>query len=64
MIRFLKKKYAFKEDIITFEIKDQVTKKVISFYKDSPFPNYKDDDNKASILEKGNKNFFLIKIIE
>ena len=64
MIRFLKKKYAFKEDIITFEIKDQVTKKVISFYKDSSFPNYKDDDNKASILEKGNKNFFLIKIIE
>ena len=57
MTEFLKKEYTVKEDIITFEIKDQITKKVINFYKDSPFPNYKDDDNKASILEKGNKNF-------
>ena len=59
MTKFLKKEYTVKEDIITFEIKDQITKKVINFYKDSPFPNYKDDDNKASILEKGNKNLVL-----
>ena len=57
MTEFLKKRSTIKENIITFEIKDQVTKKVTNFYKDSPFPNYKDDDNKASILEKGNKNF-------
>ena len=26
------------------------------FYKITPFPNYKDDDNKQTILEKGDRN--------
>ena len=29
---------------------------VSEFYKKNPFPNYKIDDDKVSILEKGNKN--------
>mgnify|MGYP001170710076 FL=1 len=57
MTEFLKKKFVSKDNIITFDVNDEVTRKVTNFYKDSPFPNYKDNDNKASILEKGDKNF-------
>ena len=56
MNKFLKKNFLLKENIITLEIQDQVTKKVTDFYKESPFPNYKNDDNKSTILAKGNKN--------
>jgi SAM-dependent methyltransferase len=56
MGEYLKKKLTLKENIFTFEIKDQVTKKVTNFYKDSPFPNYKTEDNKGTILIKGDKN--------
>jgi len=56
MSECLKKNFLLKENIITFEIKDQVTKKVTDFYKDSPFPNYKIEDNKDTILTKGDKN--------
>jgi len=56
MSECLKKIFLLKENIITFEIKDQVTKKVTDFYKDSPFPNYKIEDNKNTILTKGDKN--------
>lgn len=54
---FLKKKFTLKENIFSFEINDQITKKVTSFYKDSPFPNYKVEDNKSTILIKGDQNF-------
>ena len=57
MTEYLKKKPIIKNNIITFDIDDNITKEVINFYKESPFPNYKDDDNKASILKKGDKNF-------
>ena len=39
-----------------FDVTDEKTKKVIEFYDETPFPNYKDYDNKQTILEKGNKN--------
>ncbi len=53
---FLKKKYLLKNNIPTFKVVDNSTKKVTDFYKETPFPNYKENDNKLSILEKGNKN--------
>ena len=56
MTDFIKKKFSYKDDIIHFDITDDSTKKVTEFYDESPFPNYKDADNKASILEKGDKN--------
>ena len=56
-----KKKFSLKESLITFDIKDEVTKKVTEFYKNSPFPNYKENDNKVTILEKVNKNFLAAK---
>ena len=56
MTNFLKKKFSVKEGIACFDVKDESTKKVTDFYKESPFPNYKDTDNKSTILTKGNKN--------
>ena len=57
MVEFVKKKFENRNGIISFEIKDTETKKVTSFYQETPFPNYKEEDNKQTILEKGNKNF-------
>ena len=56
MDNFLKKEYNLKNNIFTFKIDDASTNKVTSFYKESPFPNYKDTDDKSTILEKGDKN--------
>ena len=53
---FLKKKLEEINGIFTSQILDSETKKVTDFYKITPFPNYKDDDNKQTILHKGNKN--------
>ena len=57
MKSFLKKEFINKDGIFSFEIKDEKTKKVTDFYNEKPFPNYKNDDNKQTILNKGNKNF-------
>ena len=56
MSEFLKKQFIVKNDIISFDIKDSSTKKVIDFYKETPFPNYKKNDNRSSILKKGDNN--------
>ncbi len=56
MTDFIKKPFQNKNGIISFLIEDNETKKVTEFYKETPFPNYKNEDNKQSILEKGNKN--------
>ena len=60
-MNFLKKETNKENNIIRFDINDIETKKVTSFYKESPFPNYKLDDNKSTILEKGNKNYLTSK---
>jgi len=57
----LKKKIIKENGIFKFKINDRETKKVTNFYKESPFPNYKSDDNKSTILEKGNKNYLTSK---
>lgn len=54
---FLKKKFRLINGIISIQVNDKETKKVTDFYKQTPFPNYKKNDNKVSIQEKGNKNF-------
>ena len=56
MSGYLKKPFEIKNGIYSYYIKDIETKKVTEFYKITPFPNYKDDDDKQSILEKGNRN--------
>ena len=50
---FLKRKLNNKDGIYNLEITDSSTKKVTEFYKITPFPNYKNDENKQTILDKG-----------
>ena len=57
MKNFLKKNLEIKNGIFSFPVTDKQIKNVTDFYKHTPFPNYKDDDNKHSIYEKGNRNF-------
>jgi len=52
-------KYSLSDEIFDFNIDHSVTKVIKKFYEDTPFPNYKDTDNKYSILEIGNKNFLM-----
>ncbi len=54
---FLKKKFEKFENIFSFKIEDKITKNVTNFYNVKPFPNYDKSDNKATILNKGNKNY-------
>ena len=56
MKSYLKKKYYLNDNIASFNIEDTSTKTVTKFYKESPFPNYNEADNKSTISEKGDKN--------
>jgi len=51
-----KKKLDLKNGIYSHEVKNKDTKNVTEFYKETPFPNYKDNDDKNTILQKGNRN--------
>ena len=42
--------------LISFNIKNKTTKIVTDFYGIEPFPNYSKNEDKRSLLEKGNKN--------
>ena len=41
------------DGIICFDIKNVTTKKIQDFYKYDPFPNYRENDNKHTILSIG-----------
>ena len=56
---FSNKNYTFKDGIVDFNLKDEVTQKVGKFYEEDPFPNYRIDDNKQTILQIGEKNTLL-----
>ena len=56
---FKNQKYSLKDEIYDFNINDSITKIIKKFYEDTPFPNYKNSDDKSSILEKGNNNFLM-----
>tara|TARA_B100001057_G_scaffold429091_1_gene454983 strand:+ start:717 stop:1631 length:915 start_codon:yes stop_codon:yes gene_type:complete len=58
MASFLKKKFSENNGLFYIPINDTKTKKVADFYKVTPFPNYKDDETKQSIIDKGNRNLF------
>ena len=53
---FFKKSFSLIDGIVSFQISKPVTKKVTEFYDIAPFPNYRDNDSTATILERGNKN--------
>ena len=58
-MEYFKNNYVLKEDIVDFNITDPVTSKVGNFYEEDPFPNYKLDDNKQTILKIGDQNILL-----
>ena len=58
---FLKKELKKVDLIYSNRILDEETQKIINFYEVSPFPNYKKNDNRKSILKKGKKNFLTSK---
>ena len=60
-MNFLKENLPKSDLIFIKEVTDKKTLNVTSFYKESPFPNYKSDDNKGTILEKGKKNYLTSK---
>ena len=57
--QYFKKNYKIKEGIIDFDISDKVTSNVGKFYEEDPFPNYKLNDNKQTILKIGDQNILL-----
>ena len=52
-----KKNFDVNNEILCFETFDKTTEKVKKFYHTKPFPNYRKNDDKFSILNRGNKNF-------
>ena len=56
---FKNQKYSLKDGIYDFNIDHSITKIIKKFYEDTPFPNYKNTDNKYSILGIGNNNFLM-----
>ncbi len=60
-MEYLKKKLEVIDGIKSSKINDVIAKKVTSFYTNKPFPNYKVNDDKISISEKGNKNYLASK---
>ena len=51
--------FILKDGIVDFNLKDEVTSRVGKFYEEDPFPNYKINDNKHTILQIGEKNTLL-----
>ena len=58
-MEYFKKNYQLRDGIIDFDISDSITSKVGSFYEEDPFPNYKLEDNKQTILKIGDQNILL-----
>ena len=53
-----------KDGIISFDLQDKTTKSVTQFYEIEPFPNFSSDENKRSLLDKGDNNYLSKKLKE
>jgi SAM-dependent methyltransferase len=53
-----------KDGIISFDLNDKTTKSVTQFYEIEPFPNYSSNENKRSLLNKGDSNYLSKKLKE
>ena len=45
-----------KDGLLSFDIQDKTTRSVTDFYEVEPFPNYSINEDKRSLLSKGDKN--------
>ena len=57
-MKFRNKNFNINDGITDFSVKNPITLKVKEFYEEYPFPNYKVDDSKHTILSEGDKNEF------
>ncbi len=57
MSKVFKKKYTIEGNLFKLLINDKTANKVANFYTEAPFPNYENDDDKSSIIYKGEKNY-------
>ena len=55
-------KFKKNDGIYTFKKNNDFSEKIDNFYSVEPFPSYAKDDNKLSILNKGNKNLIAKKL--
>lgn len=53
---YFKKPFTLRGGIVSFAIERAVTGTVAEFYGIAPFPNHRTDDDKASIVERGDRN--------
>ncbi len=53
-----------KDGIISFDVNDKTTKSVTQFYAVEPFPNYSSNEDKRSLLDKGDNNYLSKKLKE
>ena len=61
-MKFKNNNFKLVEDIADFGIRDPIATKVKEFYEEYPFPNYKVDDNKYTLSQSGDNNFFSKKL--
>lgn len=54
-----KKKLEKIEDIYSSKINSTTSLKISDFYNDKPFPNYKENENLVSFINRGNNNYFI-----
>ena len=62
--KIFKKSFSMDDGIVSFQISKPITREVTDFYDVAPFPNYRDNDNKATILERGNSNSLSLRLKE
>ena len=56
-MNIIKKKYSVEDNLIKIAIDDKTVEKIINFYTEAPFPNYKKNDDKSTINHNGEKNY-------
>ncbi len=59
MNQIFKKKFTVINNILDFNSQDETYNEVSKFYDEEPFPSYRKDDNKLTILSIGEQNLFL-----
>ena len=56
---FRKDNFNLRDGVFDFNLEDSTAQKVGKFYEEDPFPNYKINDNKKTIIDRGNNNLLM-----
>ena len=58
-MNILKKKLNYEDGIYKYEVTDLIAKKIINFYDQHPFPNYKKNENITDLIYNTKNNIFI-----